>query len=247
MNGNVSIGYTPTAVNELTKLIADKYTEVGEAMATGWPTLTTTLGTNWVGPDEQDFEYKFAQHINRLYDDCTGATDTLIKNIISVAQADQEHQNTNRLQSDAYGSIQGTAWEFTVPTLQKYEMASIVKLNNESLSADQALGIAEGSGPTIKNAMKSYTDNIEEKIKSIYNAVSSNEAFHGMQTNALDTYIHEVGNFISSLATDVEEFYSKVDKLTEESYKSMEQEVSSTVEKSTSEVQGQSSTINRIV
>jgi len=90
------IGYNVLKINEVMKDIVASYLEITRYINSSWLDLRTELRTQWVGPDEQDFEKNFIKRLN----DLINSSEQLARNSVdimyelAVAWADFQDKNT---------------------------------------------------------------------------------------------------------------------------------------------------------
>ena len=54
------IGYNVDKINELMTNIAKNYKELGQKMSEGWSGISSTMESEWIGPDEVSYETALA-------------------------------------------------------------------------------------------------------------------------------------------------------------------------------------------
>ena len=219
MNG--FIGYQPEKIQELMQDIANSYEKVGETISHGWPNIPKVMQNNWKGVDEQAYEKTIADRINTLYDKTTELVTNMIQTIVKLANAWQEFQNNNRIDT----SVATANYDFTAPAINLFDMKSVVKLN-ENTFAGEKLGIVTGGGALIETALTEYKTEIETGIKNIYSEYESCQAFFGNQTASIDQFIEAVGEAIKRLNTDIDDLMEYVDQHTDTGYSEADTTVS---------------------
>lgn len=230
------IGYNPTEINSLMEEVAQTYNKLGEYMTEGWSQVSSTMQSNWKGVDEQDYEAKLAKRMNTLYNNTTGLITATLETISSLGESWRDFQNSNRLQGgDGDSQVANSTIEFTIPAVQTYDIASIVKLNENSFQGEN-LGLQSGGGSAIKGAVDSYTSAIESNVRAIYQGIDSNKAFLGSQGQKVNDFIVAVGDAVKELATDVEDMYQALDTLTDSGYSTADSDASSSIDSAKSQV-----------
>lgn len=230
------IGYNPTEIETLMETVAGTYNKLGEYMSEGWSQVSTTMQANWKGVDEQDYESKLAKRMNTLYNNTTGLIQATLETIQSLGESWRDYQNQNRLQGgDGDSQVANSTLEFNMPSLQTYDMASVVKLNENSFQGEN-LGLQSGGGSTIKSAVDSYTSAIQSNVGSIYTSIDSNKAFLGSQGQKVNDFIVAVGDAIKELATDIEDMYNAIDTLTDSGYSTADSDAASSIDSAKNQV-----------
>lgn len=229
-------GYNREEINELMEEVAKTYNQLGEYMSEGWPRVSSAMQANWKGVDEQDYEAKLAKRMNTLYTNTTQLIQASLETIKALGESWRDFQNKNRLQGgDGDSQVADATFEFTIPSIQTYDMASIVKLNENSFSGEN-LGLRDGGGANIRNAVDEYTTSIENNIKSIYGRIDSNKAFLGSQGQNVNDFIVAVGDGVKSLATDVADMYQALDTLTDTGYTTADTDASTSINNARNQV-----------
>ncbi len=231
------IGYNPNEVNALMDEVAKTYNKLGEYMSEGWPQVSTTMQTNWKGVDEQDYEAKLANRMNKLYTNTTNLIQATLETISSLGESWRDFQNNNRMQGgEGDSQVANATFEFVIPAIQTYDMASIVKLNENSFQGEN-LGLQSGGGSTIKSAIDGYTSAIKANVTAIYTSIDSNKAFIGGQGQKINEFVVAVGDAVKQLSTDIADIYQALDTLTDAGYSQADTDASSSIDSAKNQVE----------
>lgn len=234
------IGYNVEKINELLKSVANSYNSIGEAMATGWSTVRTTLQSEWVGPDEISFQNGLAKRVQELYVDCKDAVDDTITNIKKIGESWRDFQEGNVLSKGTLGiggsSISKDAIaDMVIPALKEYPVSKTVKSDEtKTFSASTNLGLTNGtqSGTNIQKAVKTYVENIHTKVKTLYEGLDSSSAFLGnKQSKNIDAYLSKVGAGLGKLTSCMQDLYDALANLASKNYGDSETTVGTTASK----------------
>ena len=194
-------------------------------MAEGWPEVVNVMQTQWIGPDEQNFEDKLAKRFVELYQNCVEVIQSSFTNIVAFAQAWEDMQNNNRLEG---GDIFSKNWGIQADPINVYDIASIVKVNERTFSENMNMGLLDGqsSATTILTRINTYTDDIKSKIQALFGRVDTSSAFlDNTQAQAIQDYISQVGETLKALNTDVDDMTQNLAVLAGSSYENLVQEV----------------------
>lgn len=234
------IGYNVEKINELLKKIADSYNDIGESIATGWPSVKTTLQTEWVGPDEISFQNEMAKRVQELYTNCKDAVDDTITNIKKIGDSWREFQEGNVLNSGTLGIGGSTISkdsiaDMVIPTVKEYPVSTTVKSDEtKTFSASTNLGLTNGtqSGSNIQKAVKTYVDDIYTKVKTFYEGLDSSTAFlGGNQSKNIDAYLGKVGAGLGKLTSCMEDLSNALANLASKNYGDSESQVGTSASK----------------
>lgn len=234
------IGYNVEKINELLKSIANSYNSIGEAMASGWSTVRTTLQSEWVGPDEISFQNELAKRVQELYVDCKDAVDDTITNIKRIGESWRDFQEGNILSKGTLGigasNISKDAIaDMVIPTLKEYPLSNTVKSDEtKTFSASTNLGLTNGtqSGTNIQKAVKTYVENIHTKVKTLYKELDSSSAFlGGKQSKNIDAYLLKVGTGLGKITSCMQDLYDALANLASKNYGDSETNVGTTASK----------------
>lgn len=229
-------GYNPNEINTLMEEVAKTYNKLGEYMSEGWPQVSSVMQTNWKGVDEQDYEAKLAKRMNTLYNNTTSLIQATLETISELGVSWRDFQNKNRMQGgDGDSQVANATFEFVMPALQNYDMASIVKLNENSFQGEN-LGLQSGGGATIKSSIDNYTEAIKSNVSAIYTSIDSNKAFLGSQGQKVNDFIIAVGDAVKDLSTDIEDIYQALDTLTDSGYTTADSEASASFDSAKNQV-----------
>ncbi len=230
------VGYNPAEINALMEEVAKTYNKLGEYMSEGWPQVSTVMQTNWKGVDEQDYEAKLAKRMNTLYNNTTNLIQATLETISALGESWRDFQNNNRMQGgEGDSQVANSTLEFTIPAVQTYDMASTVKLNENSFQGEN-LGLQSGGGSTIKASIDGYTSAIKSNVTAIYTSIDSNKAFLGSQGQKVNDFIVAVGDAVKGLSTDIEDIYQALDTLTDSGYSSADTDASSSIDNARNQV-----------
>jgi len=213
------IGYNIEKINDLTGAIKAAYKDLGDAMGTGWPNVSTTLETQWIGPDEVHFEKTLAKRICDLYTACMETVQTSINNIKSIGDSWKAFQEKNILKA-AEGAeaiaAQTLGLDIATVTVDAIDISGIVKSGEPTFTVDMKLGVAEGetSATKINEAINTYVGDIKEKVSTLFNAIKSEEAFlGGDQATNIDSYLGKISTEVQKLSTTVDDLQTNLTSL----------------------------------
>ena len=237
-------GYNAGEITNLITTMNDAFNKVGEAMANNWGDVVNTMQNEWIGPDEQDFEGKIAERFVKLYTSCEEIVRQSLTNLTEVGKSWVEMQNKNRLEGDSSFSANViTSFGFeNLPTINTYDIASIVKLRDRTFTSADNMGLANGatSGQTIIERVNTYTDEIKNNIQALFGSVDASKAFlDSQQSDAVTGYIAAVGDLLKSINSDVDDMTMHLSKLAGTSYEEMIQSVAQAMNKGASDVSSQ--------
>ena len=140
------IGYNIAEINSLILKLNNSYEKLGETMANGWSDVSSTLETEWVGPDELSFEEELAKRICDLYYACKESLNGMVTNIHNIGESWKEFQKSNVLSGATAGTaLVGAAEAIEHANLKDYDISSVVKRGEptftESTNFQRKLGI----------------------------------------------------------------------------------------------------------
>lgn len=219
------IGYNISKINELLDKIGASYKAIGEAMSGGWDTVTTTLGNNWIGEDEEAYTKALADRINELYGNCKTAVNSVAKSIIDLGESWKTFQKQNVIEGSVIDTITG---EIGTPTLEgSGEGASffdkllgkggeiIVTAPKREFNAQTDRGIKSASaGKTCYDAVTDYVKNVRAKVEGLYSDLETNTAFLGAEQSAsIKNYLTDMGKSIADLTTCVKTLRTHLETL----------------------------------
>ena len=217
------IGYNADEINNLMRTLADSYAKLGETMATGWDKVTSTLGAEWVGPDELSFETELAKRMCELYYACRESVHGMIGNIRQIGQSWQEFQNANLM--SGVTAVVTAAFELAAIEPVDYQIENTVKPVERTFSSSTKMGVTNGnqSADTIKNEVITYVNTIGESVKKMYEGTTSSSAFLGEgQSNAIDEYLTKMATAFSKVVTQVEDMQNALVTLVQQYNAQME-------------------------
>lgn len=208
------IGYNAEEVNKLIASLNASYQALGETMATGWDTVSSTLGTEWVGPDELSFETELASRICTLYYSCRDSVSGMIENVRKLGQSWQDFQNSNLIQGVT--ATTQVSFDVSAVNLGDYQIETAVKPTQRTFTAGMQLGVTNGqeSATNINNKVTEYVNAIGTNVKAMYDQTSSATAFLGSsQSDAIDTYLKNMANSFSQIVTQVTDMQQTLTQL----------------------------------
>lgn len=220
------IGYNDEKAKELMNTIAKSYADLGDCMTDGWPAVSTTMNNNWIGMDERDYETKLAKRMCVLYNNAYMTVSELVKSIKGLADSWYTFQKNNKMSESEGGSDGASASSNpqttiednpNVPnvTVEQKSVSNVIKASTETISLSTDKGIKSGGGQAIKTCLKTYHDNVQEKVKALYNKIDSSNAFLGTQSSKINEYIKVIGECVAKMTTEIKDIYDCVDKLTD--------------------------------
>lgn len=236
-------GYNAGEIVNLLNTMNEAFNKVGEGMASNWGSVVTTMQSEWIGPDEQDFEGKLAERYVKLYTSCEEIVRQLLTNLIEIGKSWVNMQNENKLDGDGFRANTITSFGFeNIPTINTYDIASIVKLQERVFTQSDNMGLQNGaaSGTSILEKINQYNDDLKANIQGLFGQVDTSKAFlDAQQADAISSYISEVGNYLKSINSDVDDMTMHLSKLAGTSYEEMVQSVAQAMGKAASDVAGQ--------
>lgn len=206
------IGYNIGKINELLVNIANTYKAIGDELAGGWPNVSDTLGTNWVGPDEVSYEKELAQTLVELYAACKEAITGVVSNVKNVGDTWKTFQSKNVLEGLTANAVNV---EVEIPPLTDADVSSI-KASERTFDASTNFGLASrDAGNTIMQVITSYSDGITKKVKSLYDEMDAKSAFMGEQQSAkIESWLSTMGEAIVRLTTCINKIKETLTQLT---------------------------------
>lgn len=209
------IGYNVEKINVLMQTIVEKYKSIGEKMAEGWPTLSSTMEKEWVGPDEVSYETELAKNIVHLYVSCSATIADMNLVIKTLADNWINFQKGNKLNRTEADNISAN---IDMPVVTCYEIENIVKAGNPVFNAGTNMGLTNGvtSGTTIKSTFDGYIDGVYDSVKALYSSLEDavNSAFLGSELNVkVNEYLNKIGTALAQLTTCHKSIYEALDKL----------------------------------
>lgn len=237
-------GYNAEGISELLKTVNDAFNKVGETMANNWGDVVTLMQDEWIGPDEQDYEGKLAERYVKLYTSCEDIVKQTLTNLIEVGKSWVEMQNKNRLEGDSSfqaATLTERGFE-NIPTLNTYDIASVVKLRERTFAANENMGLTNGasSGANILQRINTYNDDIKNEIQTLWGSVDASKAFlDPQQSDAVTSYIAAVGELLKSINTEVDDMTVHLSQLAGTSYEEMVQTVAQEMNRAANEVSSQ--------
>lgn len=208
------IGYNSDEINNLISTLNSSYQKLGETMSTGWDTVSSTLGTEWIGPDELSFETELAKRMCALYYSCKESVQGMIENVRKLGQTWQDFQNANLIT----GVTASTTVSFDVAAvdLGDYAIETVVKPAERAFSSGTRMGVTNGeqSAANINTKVTEYVNAIGDNVKKMYDTTSSATAFLGSsQSDAIDTYLKNMATSFSSIVTQVQDMQTTLTTL----------------------------------
>ena len=210
-------GFTGFNVHEIDEVLANlkrSYDTLGDKMATPWPALQQAMQDNWVGPDEQSYEERFAKDVCNLYVACRDVIQTLINNISKLGQSWEEFQKNNIIDGaevhQRFGVIASAI------TLNDRSISDIVKLKENNGSAYENRGLVNGDSSfyMINKAIDEYVTDVQTAVNTLYQGIVSGKGFlGGGQAQEIDGYITRIGVAVGQLSTSHEAIRTALQQL----------------------------------
>ena len=195
-------GFNVHEVDEVLRSLKNSYDTLGDKMATPWPALQQAMQDNWVGPDEQSYEERFAKDVCNLYIACKDVIQTLITNIAKLGQSWEEFQKNNIIDGaethERYGLI-----SYGVK-LDDNSISDVVKLKVDNGNYKENRGLVNGDSSynIINNAIDTYVNDVKNEVNTLYQGIVSGKAFlGGGQAQEIDGYITRIGVAVGALST----------------------------------------------
>ena len=208
------IGYNADEINNLVQTLNSSYQKLGETMATGWDVVSTTLGTEWIGPDELSFETELATRMVTLYNSCKESVAGMIENIRKVGEAWQAFQNANMVSGAAAATT--VAFDINAVNLGDYQIETVVKPAERTFTSSMQMGVTNGeqSATNINTKVTEYVNTIGETVKTMYDSTSSATAFLGAsQSDAINEYLKKMATSFSQIVTQVSDLQTTLTTL----------------------------------
>ena len=199
-------GFNVQGVDEVLNNLKKSYDTLGEKMATPWPALQQAMQDNWVGPDEQSYEERFAKDVCNLYVACKEVIQTLINNITKLGQSWEEFQKNNIIDGAERHARNGII--ASAITLDDKSITDVVKLkeNHGSFSENRGLVNGDSSYYMINNAIDEYVTGVKTEVNSLYQGIVSGKGFlGGGQAQEIDAYITRIGVAETIRVVDLQE------------------------------------------
>lgn len=228
-------GYNVTQTKTLMENIEECYNNLGTTVQSGWESLSTTLKTNWVGEDEQDFEAKLAERISNMYVNTYNLANNSLTTIYDLAKAWYDFQAKNKLEGG--GATAGDS-SFGLEQIQLTQNDKIVEAKIESIADDVDRGLVnDGSSAAVKTALEEYKTSVQTKINEMIDAVTVDSAFFGEQVTSIKNFVNKVGTAMGEVVSAIKDMYDALDTLADSSYTSSSTEVTSQMESASSNIE----------
>ena len=229
----MNIGYNIQKGEELRDKICYAYEALGLYAEEQWEPVKNTLRNNWVGEDEQDYEKKLIEKICKLYVDSYNIVNSATTTIKNLTNAWFEMQRNNTLDGSATSLSSGINLDDV--TISPNDQ--IIRFNQLTFNDNTNRGLVNSDSPAqIKSALETFVNGIKSKTDSLFEEITVNEAFFGLQTNAIKGYIDECGKAIAEVTIAVKDIYDAVDVLLSRNYVNATSDVSTEMNSGKSDV-----------
>lgn len=208
------IGYNADEINNLINSLNASYRKLGETMAAGWDIVSSTLGTEWVGPDELTFEKELANRMCTLYYSCKDSVEGMIGNVRALGQAWQDFQNANLMKDVAV--LNKVSFDLEAVSLPDYQIETFVKPAERLFTSSMRMGVTNGeqSATNINKKVTEYVNKIGETVKAMYDTTSSASAFLGTSlSDAINNYLKKMATSFSQVTTQVSDMQTTLTAL----------------------------------
>ena len=219
----MNIGYNAKNANDLLETICNGYDGLGSKIQNSWPSVKQILTTEWVGPDEQDFEKKFVEKINNLYLASYELASNCTKTIAGAVDSWVEYQKKNTMdgsvvEDSALAGLIAGIKEFLFGSPRMTKRETVILFTPTALGEDRGLRNAD-SANKIKEAVNDYVISIKYACKSLFDSANVGSAFYGEeQTKSISTYIDSVETAIGEVLIAVKDFNDALDSLAGSNY-----------------------------
>ena len=228
----LEIGYNVGQAKQLMEDIAQNYKDLANTISGEWDTVVSTLQTEWIGEDEQNFEEKFAARICELYKNAHELAKGSCETIADLAESWQKFQASNNLD----GSESGSVTTVEIPDLSYEEGIVEKKAVTFDEGTDRGLK-SSGSATNIQQSVEGYVNNIKEAANNMFSEIKSNNAFFGDQSGSIDAFIAAVGEAIGEVIVAVKDLYTALETLAQSNYSDSVSSVTETMGENTTTVQ----------
>ena len=209
------IGYNVDKINELMTNIAKNYKELGQKMSEGWSGISSTMESEWIGPDEVSYETALADNICKLYLSCKDTAQGMVNNVQELGRSWKQFQEQNIMEGAVSDKL---SFEPDNVNLENYDfdIAGTVKPGSPNFTPGMNMGLKQqNSGQVIDNKITEYVDAVYTNVKSMYEALDSSQAFLGSEQNSkINDYLHNMGAAIARLTTCHKDIKERLIELT---------------------------------
>ena len=211
------IGYNVDKINELMTNIAKNYKELGQKMSEGWSGISSTMESEWIGPDEVSYETALADNICKLYLSCKETAQGMVTNVKELGRSWKQFQEQNIMEGAVSNKL---SFEPDNVNLEDFDIAGTVKPGSPNFTTGMNMGLKQqNSGQVIDNKITEYVDAVYTNVKSMYETLDSSQAFLGSEQNSkINDYLHNMGAAIARLTTCHKDIKERLIELTNKYY-----------------------------
>jgi len=218
-------GYNVTKTKELMGNIEECYNNLTSLVQTGWENVQTTLQSNWVGEDEQDYEVKLAARISELFVSTHGFAQNAVTSLYDLAKGWYDFQQANKLDQGPTGGESS----FGLEAIQLTKNEKIVEAKLITITDDMDRGLVnDASAENIRAALENYKTSIRSQINEMMDAVTVDSAFFGEQATSIKAFVSKVGSAMGEVITALKDMYDRLDELANANYSKSSEEATNT-------------------
>ena len=195
------IGFNITEANNLINTVISTYKSLASKVTEGWPSIKSTMTTNWVGESELECEKQLTARLVELDGHVHNSISDLVKLLKTLGNAYIEYETTAYLQT----SVNGTMTDATLP---ESNVPGVVKYIDRTISEGTTRGVTSGGDATIKTALSTYINEVKSIAIAAANQISAASAFPGTQSSSIDNYISAIMNGVARVETCVKTIYT---------------------------------------
>ena len=172
----VTIGFNISEAKSLQAKIEEQFEAVKSTIQGKWTDVQTTLHTEWIGEDEEDFEKKFVARVNELYGQSKSLADGAVSMIKAISDSWKKFQESNVLTASEGNTTVTASDNSTTADVSndessgtKYESINVIDAQSENLDESTNRGLASaGSGGKIMDSVSKYVENIKSEIEGLF-------------------------------------------------------------------------------
>lgn len=203
--------YNVSEAKRMTGEIEAATSAVKGAIEGGWGEFKNTFRANWVGVDENAFEGKMAQELNKVYSNCNTLGNTACSFLIAAAQAYNEFQSG--LSQGMDGAAAATIADYTASTT---EVTLDLPIEQQTFSETDQMGLTtSNSAAALEGQIDTYVSTITEAVNQAYEKVSVGTAFQSADGDM------GISKFIDSVKISVGELVNVVSNFKENTLKEL--------------------------
>lgn len=226
----MNIGYNKEQIIKLCDELERRYGDLGNEIGQNWPSLTTKLREEWVGPDEVAYEQQLASTLSSCYLDMHTLIQDAVNSIIAIGNDWVERQNTNYLVSEEKALYDISSYKVSgIPPKQIHQMQLIITVKEPIFTESTSFGLRTStSAKTMIKAIEDFVDKTEKSINKLNASLNTSSAFFGKQVKKIDELINHVETILVRVINATNGIKQAINKLAA-SYTEMDSQVSTSI------------------